>query len=66
MREHAGIAVGLQLHLHLNGVRFRASYARLHAANLIGNTGDGLHMMSHLVRDDIGGGEVARAAICAS
>jgi len=58
---HAGIAVGLQLHAHRNavllGLRTRAR--RFH---LLEGAGLLLHVVTDLVRDDVGLREVARSA----
>ena len=62
VRPHAGQAVGLQLHAHLQ-LRWpsRSSPARLLqlGLHLVGDAEQLLHVMADLVRDHVGLGEVA-------
>ena len=56
----SGIAIGLQLDLHLNGVALGLAGADLRIMRLVQIAHQVLHMVADLMRDDIGLCEVAR------
>ena len=60
VRPDAGVAVGLQLHHHLQLVLLDLIGARPRLAHLLRDAGDGLDVVADLMRDDVGLREVAR------
>ena len=61
VRPHAGKAIRLQLHPHLDLIGV-ARISLLHLLHLVGDAENGLHVMANLVGDDVGLREVARRA----
>src|SRR6266576_7361565 len=65
VRPYPGEAVGLQLHLDLEMVRLRLPHAALQLLRLGQDAEQVLHMMTELVGDYVGLGELARLIVCA-
>ncbi len=62
VRPDAGQAVGLQLDAHLQRVALGLVQPPLQLLRAVQHAQQVLHVMAHLVRDDIGAGEVAAGA----